>query len=269
MIEVSFQGTSNDPFNEALQAAGAAKVRGAFNKYSRPGERHGGTVVNRELFQSRDPDDNTLETWDDGRPVMKAKIVVQTDERGEDNEDGTPDDGRRAIYVKWWGDDLKALKDAVGKNDLEVGGWFGAIFEREEAPTKKAFSGRKIYSYVYNPPAFVPQDAGPDAAAAQPQTVQAPAPATQPAAQPTAQPVAAFPQTNAGFAPPQAAQPAAPAPVAQPAPQPTAQAATAQVSPQEISDLIGKGHTDADIVSATGASPEAVSFVRSMFQPNQ
>lgn len=185
----------SDPFNEALASAGSGeKIRGAFSKYSRPGERHGGTVVSRDLFQSRDPDDNKLQTWDDGRPIMKARIIVQTDERGEANEDGTPDDGRRAIYIKWWGDDLKALKEAVGQNDLDTGGWFGAVFEKEEAPKKAAFSGRKIYSYKYQPPAFMDAAGGPapqsqqdPGSYANPQQYAPPTPPFQQAAQPPAQ----------------------------------------------------------------------------------
>lgn len=232
-----------DPFSKALAESGGPKIRGAFNKYSRPGEQHFGTVVSRELFQSRDPETGDPETWKDGRPIMKAKIVIQTDERGEPDEDGNPDDGKRAVYVKWWGDDLKALKEAVGKNDLEVGGQFLARFDHEIPNANKAFNARKVYAYAYDAPAFVAQEDDPwgnSAGTAEP--------AFQPAAQPVGNATGPAVQQSAPL------QPAAPA-----------AAPVANVSPQQIQALIGQGFTDADIVNQTGASPDAVAFVRSMF----
>lgn len=241
------QNPTEDPFSKALAESGGPKIRGAFSKYSRPGEVHGGEVLSRELFQSRDPETGDPETWKDGRPIMKAKIVVQTDERGEADDDGNPDDGRRAIYIKWWGDDLKALKEAVGKNDLETGGKFFAKFDHEIPNTNKAFSARKVYAYQYEAPAFVPEedpwgngagdyrDMGLAAGGVLPASNPVPATNTQPA------PVAA-----------------APTPAAQPAP------AVVTASPQDIADLMNKGFTDDDIAKTTGATPDAVAFVRAM-----
>lgn len=252
-----FNSQSEDPFNKALAESGGPKIRGAFNKYSRPGEVHGGKVVSRDLFQSRDPDTGDAETWKDGKPVMKAKIVVQTDERGEPDDDGNPDDGKRAIYIKWWGDDLKALKEAVGKNDLEVGGEFFAKFDHEEAPKKAAFNGRKIYVYKYDPPAFVP-DEDPWGQATSGYQPAEPDPGDYRNFEPAQTPPGGFggaPATNTQPAPQTASVATAPA---QPA-------APAQVSPQAIADLMNAGHDDANIQRLTGASADAIAFVRSMY----
>jgi hypothetical protein len=260
---VTFHGPgAEDPFAKALAAAGGPKIRAAFSKYSQPGEQHMGKVLSRDLFQSRNLDNNNeLETWDDGNPVLKAKIVIQTDERdGGPDEDGNPDDGKRYIIIKWWGDDLKALKEAVGQNDLKPGGTFIARFDHEEAPTRKGFNGRKVYAYAYEPPAFT-ESAPPPAQQAQPAAYQQPPAAyQQPPAQQAPPPQQYAAQPTGGFTPGYTETLVTQQPPAQAAP-------PQQATPQDIANLINQGYTDPDIVQQTGVSPEQVAFVRSMYAP--
>lgn len=205
----------NDAFSTALaNAYNGEKTRGAFNKYSPPGTRVGGTIVSRDLFQATDPKTRTKKTWDDGNPIMKAVIVVQTDAR-EDADD----DGQRGIYINWYGDDLRNLKAAVeqaGDSDLRIGGWFGAHFVREEPPAAPGLNGRKVYEYRYQPPAFIDQSQG----QAQPQPQEQPQPQFQPQPAPQFQAQPQAPQ-NGGWTPqPQQTQPQPqPAPQFQPQPQ--------------------------------------------------
>lgn len=264
----------NDAFSTALaNAYNGEKTRGAFNKYSAPGARCGGTVVSRDLFQATDPKTRQKKAWDDGNPIMKAVIVVQTDLR-EDADD----DGQRGIYVNWYGDDLKNLKaaiDAAGDTDLQIGGWFGAHFVREEQPAAPGLNGRKVYEYQYQKPAFISQ--GQTAAQPpqnQPQTAQQPRTAqdyAQAAANGPQAPQNAAPQFTA--APPQntyyqqnaapQAQPQAQPPVPAWAqnPQPPAQPQPPQ-GDQAVINLISQGFTDEDIAATTGAPIEQIRAYR-------
>jgi hypothetical protein len=235
----------NDAFSTALaNAYNGEKTRGAFNKYSPPGTRVGGTIVSRDLFQATDPKTRQKKTWDDGNPIMKAVIVVQTDAR-EDADD----DGQRGIYVNWYGDDLRNLKASIeqtGDSDLRIGGWFGAHFVREEPPAAPGLNGRKVYEYRYQPPAFIdqgqsqPQPAGNSAGPhfqaqpqPQPQVQTGPSPAG-PQIQPQIQPQPVMnvygqgsggnPDNSWGPAQPQQSQPPAqPQPQFQPQPDPQLQ----------------------------------------------
>jgi hypothetical protein len=253
-----------DAFNDAIRQATKPKVRQAFNKYSRPGEKHGGIVTEFTLFHATDPDTGKKANWDDGNPVMKAKIVVQTSENAGPDEDGNPDDGRRAIYIKWYGDDRRAFAEAVGDNQFQKGAFFGAQFLREEAPKNKAHNGRKVWAYYYDP-----SGRPPNAAQAQPAPVAQPQPGPTTNATFQPQPVytPAVPpggyQTQPGTFENPAVNPAPAQPVPSAAAAPSA-AAPVQVSPQQIQALIAQGFTDADIVQQTGASPDAVAFVRTM-----
>lgn len=260
---------AEDAFNDAIREAKRPKVRQAFNKYSRPGEKHGGIVTEFTLFHATDPDTGKKANWDDGNPVMKAKIVVQTNEpdAGPD-DDGNPDDGRRAIYVKWYGDDRKAFAEAVGDNRFQKGAFFGVQFLREEAPKNKTHNGRKVWAFYYDPSGRPPGGSAP-ATAVQPQPAVQSAAATQFNAnvfpdqpQPTFTPAV----PAGGYATPPGNFQAAPTPAPQgpsAAAAPSA-AAPVNVSPQQIQALIAQGFTDADIVQQTGASPDAVAFVRTM-----
>jgi hypothetical protein len=161
-------------------------ARGA--KFDKLGAVVGGTVVSVDVFQDRD-DDNKLKFWDDGGPIMKCRVIVQTSlDEGEDDQ-GREDDGKRAIYVKTWGEQWKALKNALARTDSDdvvVGGKFYAKFKSEGEKIKKQWSAPKNMLYKYEPPANLPEgeDFEEDEAPAPPSRPTTRKPAAAPAAAP-------------------------------------------------------------------------------------
>lgn len=127
--------------------------RAFFNKDSQIGDTVVGEVVDFEVRQSRDFDDNKLETWDDGSPRLQIVVNIQTD-----IHDDEEDDGLRSLYVKWWGHDRKAFLTAIkdaGATDLAVGGTLQASYigDGEQADRKK--SAPKLRGYAYTVPGAI------------------------------------------------------------------------------------------------------------------
>lgn len=108
-----------------------------------------GTIVTKpELQQQRDPKDGKPQTWDDGKPKQQVKVVLQTEQR-----DDAEDDGRRAIYVK--ANMLKAVQEAVkaaGAKGLEVGGVLAVKYVKDGEKKNKAFNAPKLYAAKYEAP---------------------------------------------------------------------------------------------------------------------
>jgi hypothetical protein len=175
---------------DLVKSAGSG-ARGA--RFPKIGTIIGGKVVSAEVVQSRD-EDGELESWDDGKPKQKVRIIVQTElDEGPDDQ-GREDDGKRAIYIKWWGAQRKAFIEALTKvdaEDVEPGGDFFAKYAADGEKVKKAWSATKEMKYKYKPPAVVPNDFDdePEAEAAAP----AKAPARKPATRATAKRAAAKP----------------------------------------------------------------------------
>jgi hypothetical protein len=111
-----------------------------------------GTVTKAEVRQKSDPDTGQLQTWDDGRPMEQIVVTIVTSLR--DPEDPT-DDGSRNVYIKGWGDQLKALKDALrvaGSKDVQRGGTFTATLSGKGQKAKAHHSAPNIFTYSYTPP---------------------------------------------------------------------------------------------------------------------
>lgn len=116
------------------------------------GTSHGGTVLSAESRQATDIKTGELKTWDDGKPIMQIVITVQTNERDPELE---ADDGKRGIYIKAYGDQLRELKRAVreaGDDDVREGGTFTATYVGDGEKTNKAFDAPKLFSYSYQKP---------------------------------------------------------------------------------------------------------------------
>ena len=106
---------------------GGEKTRSLFTKVDGIGTRKGGRIVEPFPYkaQRRDYDTGELLWWDKEETDPKEHIVVtlQTDERGEPDEDGVPDNGRRRVYLAG-GDLQKKTQQAVrkaGDDDFEIG----------------------------------------------------------------------------------------------------------------------------------------------------
>lgn len=237
---------------------GADGIPSAFTKDKPVGTIATGPIVEAGVVQARDYETGAPLTWDDGNPQQQVRVVIQTNERDPMRPD---DDGKRAIFIKWWGDQRKALVDAIkaaGDNDIRVGGIFWAQFTGEKPNENSRLNAAKLFAYQYQKPA---QTAGLALEAA---PAAAPAPVATPPAfftpTPAAAPLAVAPAT-AGFPAAQPVAAAAPtlAPAAFPVAQPVAAAAPAAtgVDVIQIRSFMGLGMDDASIAAATGA-PEAV-----------
>lgn len=242
----------------AQAIAEAGGIPSAFLKDTPVGTAVTGTIESADLRQTTDFETQTPETWDDGSPKMQVVVTLHTALRDPSNPD---DDGKRRVYVKWWGDQKKALLQAIFASkdtDLRPGGTFTAQFTGLGQATGR-LNAPKLYSFAYTPPptglaqAVQATAPAPQAApAAPPQAYQQPAP-VQPAA-----PAVDFAAIAAQQA--AAAQVAPPAPAAAPGPEvwgPPQPAAPAAPAPQQ-------GGQDVELASkiqqlqAVGLTPEAI-----------
>lgn len=125
-------------------------------KFDQPGASVSGTVASAEVVQKRNFDTNELEFWSDGKPVQQIRVTVQTNLRDPSDPE---DDGQRSVYVKGWGDQLRAFRAALkaaGANDIAVGGTFTATYVRDgELPAGKRGFPPKVYEYRYQAPSAV------------------------------------------------------------------------------------------------------------------
>ena len=243
----------------ADQVAKAGGVPSFFNKHSQIGDYVQGTVVKSEMIHSTDFDTGQLEYWDDMSPKLKVRVIVQTDLR--DPAEPT-DDGQRAIYINWWGENRKnllATLKAADDTDIHEGGFFGGqLTEKRPNEKRPHLNPTNIFQYWYEkpragagianmpgaqqqqPPAQQPQQAGPAPVQQplQPQQQQQPVQDQQ-------QPPVQDPWTGQ--------QP--------PAQQPQQQ----QGGPdQQIVRFINMGMSDEEIAGATGTTPQQVASVRAI-----
>ena len=118
-------------------------------KFEKVGTIVKGTIVAKpELQQQRDPKDGKPLSWDDGNPKQQVKVILQTEEK-----DDAEDDGRRAIYIK--ANMLKAVQEAVKKADakgLELGGVLAVKYVKDGEKKNKAFNAPKLYAAKYEAP---------------------------------------------------------------------------------------------------------------------
>ncbi|MFT8538163.1 hypothetical protein [Bifidobacterium aquikefiri] len=243
---------SNLPGLDDVLAGGGAKSY--FNGDSQPGATISGTLDIIETSQMRDFQTKQPEFWNDGKPKMQIHIVIQTNLHDPTIED---DDGRRSIFIKGYGIQLKAFREACQKAGIKKpgkGDQFTATFtgygERGNAPQPP-----KVYEYQ------IQHHDGVDALLGQQQPVgnftqQAPRSFQQfPAAAPYQQsPVGSItqqvPQTYQ-----QPAQYTQQPPVQQPVP---VVAPTPQVNVMQLQQLQAAGKSMAEIAGLTGLTEPQV-----------
>ena len=217
----------------------------AFGQHAQPGTNVTGTITYAEKRQVTDFQTGAPQTWQNGDPQMQLKIIIDTGQPDPTN-DNNPE---KAVYIKLWGQQKKALLDALGKagtTDLQVGGIFAASYTGDGQATQRGFNPPKLYTYNYTPPVqSVSINGGTEQA--DPHTGEvSPTPAPQaPQAQSAAQPAAPAPQA-------QAAQPATPAPAP----------ASGGVDAEQVKTLINAGVQDAQIAAATGADLTVIAAIR-------
>lgn len=109
-----------------------------------------GTIVSLDMQQQRDIKNGQPKYWDEAKtqPMMQLRIVLQTDER-----DGDDDNGQRAIYVK--GNMQQAVRDAIkaaGAEKIEEGGTLAVQYYANGQATTVGFNPPKLYKAQYKPP---------------------------------------------------------------------------------------------------------------------
>jgi hypothetical protein len=181
------QAPSLDSLDSLLTGSGAKSY---FNADSQPGATVTGVIDLIEVTQVRDYQTQQPAYWNDGKPKEQIHIVLQTQLRDPSVED---DDGRRSLWIKGWGVQLKAFREACRKAGVKspsVGDTMSARFtglgERGNAPQPP-----KLYEYAIQHASQVDQLMGQDqaaqpqqATASQPQTQQTAFQQTQPQATP-------------------------------------------------------------------------------------
>jgi hypothetical protein len=115
------------------------------------GYSYGGTIVGEpRVTQQTDPDSGELEYWPSGDPKWQLVVVIATDLR--DDQD---DDGHRSIYVKGKSltDGVKAATRAAGVKSLRPGGFLSVTYTGDgPQPAKKHHNPPKLYAVSYIPP---------------------------------------------------------------------------------------------------------------------
>ena len=113
-----------------------------------------GTIESLELQQQRGFENGEPLFWDDAKtqPKMHLRVVLETDLRDSDD-----DDGRRAIYVR--GQMQSAVRDAIkaaGVDKIEEGGILAVQWHANGDPPKKGLNPVKLYKAQYKPPSVTP-----------------------------------------------------------------------------------------------------------------
>lgn len=241
-----------ESLDELLSGSGAKSF---FNADSQPGQSVTGTLYLIETSQMRDFQTKQPAYWNDGRPQMQIHIVLQTTLHDPSIED---DDGRRSLWIKGWGIQLKAFREAcrqAGVKAPKAGDTMTATFtglgERGNAPQPP-----KVYAYQITPSNSVAQLVNPQPTALQQPMGQFP--------QQSAQSSQQQPQPRQQYAPPQQPmgqyQPQQPVTPQQPVQQyPQQPAQSPQASVQQIQQLRSLGKTDQEIAGLLGVTSQQIS----------
>ena len=224
-----------ESLDDLLSGSGAKSF---FNADSQPGQSVTGVIDLIETSQMRDFQTKQPAYWNDGRPQMQIHIVLQTTLRDPSVED---DDGRRSLWIKGWGVQLKAFREACRQAGVkapkagdELTATFTGLGERGNAPQPP-----KIYAYRIVPANGVSALLAPQAAPQQPAYQQTPRQTVgvTPVAQPT----------------PQYAQPAT---YQQPQHQPRP-----QVNEQQVRQLASLGKTPTEIAGLLNLDPQVIQAI--------
>ena len=132
---------------DSLMNGGGAKA--FFNADSQPGATVTGEVVSTEVTQVTDFQSKQPASWPSGQPKQQIHIVLQTSLPPEDEDD----DGRRSLWIKGWGVQVKALRDACHKAGVKspskgdiMTARFTGLGQRGTAP-----QAPKLYEYTIQP----------------------------------------------------------------------------------------------------------------------
>lgn len=98
-----------------LLAGNSAKAY--FGANSQPGDTVTGVIEKIETTQVNDFQTKQPAFWNDGRPKEQIHVIIQTQLRDPSVEE---DDGRRSLWVKGWGIQLKAFREACRQAGVKI-----------------------------------------------------------------------------------------------------------------------------------------------------
>lgn len=98
-----------------LLAGNSAKAY--FGANSQPGDTVTGVIEKIETTQVNDFQTKQPAYWNDGRPKEQIHVIIQTQLRDPSVEE---DDGRRSLWVKGWGIQLKAFREACRQAGVKI-----------------------------------------------------------------------------------------------------------------------------------------------------
>lgn len=240
-----------------LLAGNSAKAY--FGANSQPGDSVTGVIEKIETTQVNDFQTKQPAFWNDGRPKEQIHVIIQTQLRDPSVED---DDGRRSLWVKGWGIQLKAFREACMQAGVKtpkpgdtITETYIGLGERGNAPQPP-----KVFSFRIEP-ANGGQPQQPVQQAPQQPVMQQP---QQGYAQQQYAPQQPMQAPNQGYAPapvdpwnpPAQAQPAQPVQLGQP-----------QVDPMKVNQLKAMGKPPQEIAALLGVPVEAVTAVTDQAQP--
>lgn len=127
-----------------LLKGGSAAGKGL--KFNTVGDGYSGIIVSVDKRAYTDLKTGKPEYWEDGKPKEQIVIGIQTDLRSPEIED---DDGVRYDYIKAWGVQLKALREASrqAQGSPAVGDTYSVKFVGEEPNKTRGFNATKLYEY--------------------------------------------------------------------------------------------------------------------------
>ena len=98
-----------------LLAGNSAKAY--FGANSQPGDSVAGVIEKIETTQVNDFQTKQPAYWNDGRPKEQIHVIIQTQLRDPSVDD---DDGRRSLWIKGWGIQLKAFREACRQAGVKI-----------------------------------------------------------------------------------------------------------------------------------------------------
>ena len=235
-----------------LLAGNSAKAY--FGANSQPGDTVTGVIEKIETTQVNDFQTKQPAFWNDGRPKEQIHVIIQTQLRDPSVEE---DDGRRSLWVKGWGIQLKAFREAcrqagvkIPKPGDTITERFVGLGQRGDAPQPP-----KVFEFHIEPASSVNSLVN----GSQPRQ-----PVQQGSQQPPVQP-----SPNQGYQQPpvdpwnaptqqQPQQPAQPVQLGQP---------QQKADPMKVNQLKAVGKSPQEIAALLGVPVEAVTAVTDQAQP--
>lgn len=233
-----------------LLAGNSAKAY--FGANSQPGDTVTGVIEKIETTQVNDFQTKQPAFWNDGRPKEQIHVIIQTQLRDPSVDD---DDGRRSLWIKGWGIQLKAFRDAcrqagvkIPKPGDTITERFVGLGQRGDAPQPP-----KVFEFHIEPASSVNSLVN----GSQPRQ-----PVQQGSQQPTQTPNQGYQQPPVDpWNPPtqqQPQQPVQPVQLGQP---------QQQADPMKVNQLKAVGKSPQEIAALLGVPVEAVTAVTDQAQP--